>query len=97
MKRAHLIAKLDWIGDARLYKVVPPMTACLRPGEEPVQVEAIIVSKVRTPGTFGGPETYIFPADPHTWKTLSMREMPGSVCEEATHEQVLADLGYEVR
>lgn len=101
VKRAHLIAMLDgYAGDARLYKVVPPMPE--RPDwfedepSDPLTHEYIIVSRAVIEGLFGGPETYIFPADPTTWQVKSFTEMPGSLRGDFTHEEVLGKLGYLV-
>lgn len=100
-KRAHLIAELDgYTGDARLYKVVPPLAG--RPDysdDEPSEPEThdyVIVSKTVVQGLFGGAETYIFAADPTTWKVKNFSKMPGSLRGDFTHAEVLERLGYTI-
>ena len=77
--------------DARFYRVDPPL-----PGwDDDTFYEYIIVSAVDTGFTFGGPETYIFPAD-EFGAALDMMELPGSQRGTLSHEDVLGDLGYTV-
>ena len=44
---------------------------------------------------YSGPETYLFPATPDG-KVAEWGELPGSQRGTMSHEQVFAELGYEV-
>lgn len=87
--KATLIEKpFGWGGDARLYKVDPPMTY-----EDGRQTKYVVVSAVNVP--FSGPETYIFPADSHG-KALSWLELPGSFRGALDHTRALEGAGYDI-
>ena len=75
-------------GDARLYKVAPPMEY-----GDGLTTEFVIVSASNVP--WSGPETYIFPADDEG-KILNWGELEGSFKGELNHETALEYAGYEV-
>lgn len=87
-KTAKFIKQLDgtWTGDARLYKVEPPME-----DYSGNKYDYVIVSATYAP--FSGPETYIFPAN-EEGDVLSWEEMEGSFKGEEDHEQALNEAGY---
>jgi hypothetical protein len=77
-----------WRGDARLYRVDPPMKCWDKPSTEYVIVSATIVA-------YSGPETYIFAAD-ETGTVTDWSELSGSQRGPLDHVAVLRDAGYEV-
>lgn len=94
---ATFVRSLDgWTGDARLYRMAPPMPtydpACEwdTPSEP---AEYVVVSGTIVP--FSGTETYIFAADesgqPVTWRALA-----GSFHGSIDHGAALARAGYDV-
>ena len=104
---ALFIRKLDgnWRGDARLYRLNPPMSYLLlgepeegeeEEGEEEeglipqYTAEYVIVSGVEV---LGESETYIFPAR-EDGTAINMLELPGSFKGDINHEQALEDAGY---
>lgn len=87
--KATLIESLaGWNGDARLYRVDPPMNY-----EDGRQTNYVVVSATRV--TFSGPETYIFPADSRG-KALSWLELPGSFRGALDHARALEGAGYDI-
>lgn len=74
-------------GDARLYKLNPPIEY---DGESH---KYVIVSA--TNAMFSGPETYIFPAD-KKGKIINWGELPGSFQGECNHREALENAGYEI-
>jgi hypothetical protein len=81
--KAVFVKKLTgFYGEARLYKVTPPLD-----GHEHVAVSAVVA--------YSGPETYIFPADADG-KVLSWGELDGSFRGDLDHEAALRLAGYEV-
>lgn len=75
-------------GPAALYKLSEPLKCMWL--DEPF--EHVFVS---TSTVLGTPETYAFAAD-ETGNCLSWSELDGSTKGDATHAQVLADMGYEL-
>ena len=75
-------------GDARVYRLDPPM------GE----VEFVVVSAVMVETFFPAgemPETYIFPAD-ETGEILNFGELSGSQKGTLQHATALQSAGYEI-
>lgn len=70
-----------WRGDARLFKVDPPLGAAAY----------VVVSAVIVP--FSGPETFIFAADAEG-EVTSFSELPGSFSGALDHARALRDAGY---
>jgi len=86
MKKAEFIKSLggSWNGDARLYKLTPPLD-----GAEYVVVSAVVPF-------FSGPETYIFPSNKKGEVESWMEEMEGSFRGALDHVEALGNAGYEV-
>lgn len=86
--KATLIKNLaGWTGDARLYKVDPPMTY------DDKKTNYVVVSA--TTAVFSGPETYIFPANQHG-EILNWLELPGSFRGGLDHTSALEGAGYSI-
>jgi hypothetical protein len=81
-------------GTAHLYRLDPPYVDTDWEGRERGTHEHVIVSATFVP--FGGPETYIFPADAEG-NIADWGELDGSQKGTLDHEQVLRDAGYEVK
>ena len=88
-----------WQGKARWFRLDPPLKDVRyswdsdeEPDEE-VLYEYVIVSAVNA--MFSGPEAYIFPAD-DKGQIRSWGELEGSTRGTLSHEQALAEAGYEV-
>jgi hypothetical protein len=94
-KTARFIRDVGWKGDARLYRVDPPMLTHSWGDEDasPTEHEHVIVSAVVA--MYSGPETYIFPATAEG-EAVDMLEMDGSFRGALDHEQALRNAGYEV-
>lgn len=105
MGTAKLITALpDWVGEARVYQVDPPMAYrnygagnddYLTEGTE-ARTEYVIVSAVVA---YSGPETYIFPARPSSdrpggFESINSLELPGSFRGALNHAQALDGAGY---
>jgi hypothetical protein len=90
MKKATFIKEIKegFVGEARLYKVDPPMFC----EETESKYEYVIVSGVYALGS--GPETYIFGAD-ENGIVLHWGELNGSFRGEIDHAQALSNAGYE--
>jgi hypothetical protein len=86
----------EFRGDARLYRVEPPMVSveynAASNDFEPTDQFLVILSAVTV---LGEPETYIFPAN-EAGEVVSWTEMPGSQKGTLSHDQVLVSLGYTV-
>jgi hypothetical protein len=83
MKKATLVKTLDGFnGDARLYRVDPPLE-----GNEFVVVSAVFA--------YSGPETYIFPSDADG-EVVSWSELEGSFNDGIGHKEALNNAGYVV-
>lgn len=90
-KTAQFIRNLDYgfRGDARLYKVTPPMA-----GHNDVDMhDYVIVSAVDVPCS--GPETYVFGAD-ENGVVRDWLELDGSYRGGLSHEEALEGAGYTV-
>lgn len=84
MNTATFIRTLDgWKGDARLFKVDPPLDSAAY----------VVVSAVTVP--FTGPETFIFAADAEG-EVTSFSELPGSFSGDLDHARALQDAGYSI-
>ncbi len=84
MKKATLVKTLDGFrGDARLYRVDPPLE-----GNEFVVVSAVFA--------YSGPETYIFPSDADG-EIVSWSELEGSLYDCVDHIKALNSAGYLVQ
>ena len=92
MTTATYIKRLDgWTGDARLYRLSQPARygwSDEDPGERD-HTQYIIVSAV---SGFGGPETYIFPADLEG-NVVNWGEMKGSFQGACDHALAIANAG----
>ena len=73
----------NWGGDARLYRLDPPMDG----------VEHVIVSAVHV---LGLPETYIFSARADGSDVVSWTELNGSFKGDLDHARALRNAGYDV-
>lgn len=80
-------------GEARLYRVSPPMVENQWPGDGKVEHGCVVVSAVVA--MFSGPETYIFPAD-ESGAVVSWGELDGSFRGGLDHEAALRGAGYTV-
>ena len=90
---ATLVRKLDgFTGDARLYRVDPPLADEPWDDEEPTKYEYVIVSAAMA--MFSGPETYIFGAD-ENGEVVDWGELPGSFRGGLDHAAALKGAGYE--
>lgn len=94
-KTATLIkARLNgYTGDARLYKVDPPIPQNEWDGEDTTTHEYVVVSGVIAP--FSGAETYIFPGDAEG-NVVDWGELDGSFRGDIDHEQALVNAGYSI-
>ena len=85
----------DFVGDARLYGVTPPMRHETYDHIAGETVETfhkyVIVSTADVP--FSGQETYIFPADAEG-NVVVFHEMKGSMKGDHSHVEVLNYVGY---
>jgi hypothetical protein len=77
----------NYRGVARVYRMNPPIK------EDETEYEYVLISKIRAP--FTGPETYMFPCTKEG-TIIQWREMDASRHGEWTHEQILAEAGYEI-
>lgn len=94
-KTAKFVARLTgFTGEARLYKLSPPIAQTDFYGTEVAQREYVIVSATVVP--FGGPETYIFPAT-EGGEIADWGELDGSYKGGLDHATALLGAGYEVQ
>lgn len=92
--KAELVKNLDgWTGDARLYRLTPPLVEKDWDGNKVGEHEFVVVSA--TVAMFSGPETYIFAADKEG-VVASYGELDGSYRGGLDHAEALAGAGYEV-
>lgn len=93
-KTATEIRRLDgWRGDARLYRLDPPMVEDRsRQGEDSRTHHHVIVSAVVA--YYTGPETYIFPAM-SDGSPVDFGELDGSMRGTLDHAEALRNAGYE--
>lgn len=93
---AELVRSLEgWRGNARLYRVSPPMKYGYDYGDgddRRGETEYVIVSAVVA--MFSGPETYIFPAR-EDGSAIDMLELDGSYRGGLDHEAALRRAGYD--
>lgn len=105
MNTATFIRKMDdsWRGDARLYRLDPPIHIGLYSGYKYkgsdyifTDVEYVIVSAVEDPFPFAsGMDTLIFPAT-ENGDVMDWGELDGSVVGTLDHALALRDAGYEI-
>lgn len=99
MQAKYLATLPGYQGDARVYRVTPPMEYSgigWRRDEPTLHTDYVIVSAADV--MFTGPETYIFPAKKagDTFEPINFLELEGSFRGDLDHEQALANAGYEV-
>ena len=88
----------EWRGDARWFRMEPPMTS----GEYDFDSESEVVKEYSdvilsaAMVLFTGPETYIFPAN-ERGEIQSWIELDGSMRGTLDHNAVLSSIGYQVR
>lgn len=98
MKTAKFIKTLDWLSDARLYKLSEPVGYSEWDDDLDQDVEKktdfVVASAAMVRNQ--GPETYLFPCDsegePYSWLELN-GSFKGGLC----HKTALNNAGYEVR
>ena len=85
----------NFTGDARLYRVEPPISLDNEWDEDASDEtsEYVVVSAVVA--MFSGPETYIFPADADG-RVTDWGELRGSFRGALDHEAALLRAGYEI-
>ena len=97
MSRAILVREVEGFkGDARLYRLEPPMSARRFDGNKYVErpVPLVIVSATNVPFG-GGPETYVFEAN-EDGEVTNWGELDGSFKGGLDHAEALRGAGYEV-
>lgn len=96
MNKAVFVTKLkDMKGDARLYRLTPPLIDDSWE-DEPTSYEYVVVSAVE-PWFGGGPETYIFPGTPEGGgDVVRFLELTGSFKGDLDHAHALRLAGYEI-
>lgn len=88
--KATLIENLTgWKGDARLYRVDPPIQFN---GDRKTKYVVVSAATVM----FSGPETYIFPAS-REGKVLDWLELHGSFRGALDHTRALEGAGYSIQ
>ena len=93
MNQAVFVKNLEgFTGDAKLYKMLPPLVATDYDGKTVETHEFVIVSA--TVAMFSGPETYIFPATEYG-ECKSYGELDGSYRGGLDHAEALRCAGYE--
>lgn len=83
----------EFTGEARLYRLDPPMVEKNWDDEEVGKHEFVVVSA--TNAMFSGPETYIFPSD-ENGKVTNWGELDGSFRGALDHERALRGAGYDI-
>lgn len=83
----------DYTGDARLFKLSPPLKTIEWDDDTEKEYEYVVVSA--TNAMFSGPETYIFPAN-EEGEVVNWSELDGSYKGGLDHVQALRGAGYEV-
>jgi len=81
----------EFTGNARLYKLDPPMSIKDWDGEETGKTEFVVVSGAYA--MFSGNETLIFPSD-ENGKVTDWGDLPGSFRGAIDHEKALTGAGY---
>jgi hypothetical protein len=85
--QATFVRDLDnFQGEAKLYKLTPPLQYQPWDDEPATEVEFVAVSAVVA--MFSGPETYVFPAD-EDGKLTDWGEMPGSFKGALDHQRAI--------
>lgn len=93
MNQAVFMKNLEaWNGDAKLYKLLPPMVTIDYDYKTVETHDFVIVSAVDA--MFSGPETYIFPAT-EDGEAKSYIELNGSFRGGKDHAEALRGAGYE--
>lgn len=93
MNQAVFMKNLEsWNGDAKLYKMLPPMVATDYDDKTVETHEFVIVSAVDA--MFSGPETYIFSAT-ENGEAKNYTELYGSFRGGKDHSEALRRAGYE--
>ncbi len=96
MKKAEFLCKLEgFTGDARLYRLTPPIEVKPECEDDPYAGKFRYVVVSATIALFSGPETYIFPADAKG-NVLNWGELEGSYKGGLDHEGALKSAGYIV-
>lgn len=85
----HIKNLTGFYGDARLFRLDPP----LRDDYREAEYEYVVVSAVVAP--YSGPETYIFGAD-YKGEVVNWGELPGSFRGGLDHDAALSGADYEV-
>jgi hypothetical protein len=94
MKQAVFVKNLEgWKGDAKLYKMLPPLVSTDYDDKSVETHEFVIVSAVVA--MYSGPETYIFPAT-EEGEAKDYMELEGSFRGGLDHAEALRAAGYEV-
>ncbi len=95
VKIAKYVRQIEgWNGDARLYRLTPPLASEPLISDEPVCFyEYVVVSAVDAP--FSGPETLIFGANEGGYVD-DFGELPGSYTGGLSHYTALGGAGYTV-
>ena len=95
-KTATQLKVLDgFVGDARLYKLDPPLQEeSWDDDDAPEEWEYVVVSAAVA--MFSGPETYIFGAD-KSGKVVAWGELSGSYRGGLSHSEALSGAGYSVQ
>jgi len=94
-KTATLISSVnpEAMGDQKLYRLDPPLSAYSWGDEEASAYGYVVVSAVSA--MFSGPETYIFGSDANG-EITNWSELDGSFKGALDHEQALRNAGYEI-
>jgi hypothetical protein len=94
MHTATFIKRIPgWRGEARLYRLDPPIVDRDWDDNPSDEYEYVIVSAAVA--DYSGPETYIFPAT-EDGEAIDMGELPGSYRGGLSHAEALDNAGYEV-
>jgi len=97
MKTARFVKKCDWgTGDVRLYELSEPVEYG-KPwdDDDPPAKTTRFVAVSATFATFGGQETYIFPAD-ENGEVIDWGELDGSFRGGIDHAKALNQAGFEL-
>lgn len=98
--QAVFIKKLDWSGNAILYKLSTPAKyySHYDEDENSAKTSYVVVSAIDKYHPILGniKETFIFPATPDG-KAINMVEMGGSLKDTTSHEEALNNAGYSLK
>jgi hypothetical protein len=96
MATATFIRQMNWESDARLYRVVPPVSQTRwNPDSDQDETNTFDYVVVSASGFMGRPETFIFPADKNG-EVDNYYELDGSFRGALDHERALRNAGYDV-